>query len=59
MSGTEGGEGKEPIVETVPAPDQQVQRHPLFGWLRGMIQVHPSTNLTQPAAPEWGERCER
>ena len=33
---------------------KQPRRHPLFGWLKGMVTVAPGTDLTQPADPEWG-----
>jgi hydroxyethylthiazole kinase-like uncharacterized protein yjeF len=29
--------------------------HPLFGALKGLTQVVPGTNLTDPADPDWGE----
>ena len=31
-------------------------RHPALGALKGLLQVMPGTDLTQPADPEWGER---
>ena len=42
-------------------PDKQTQkaleprRHPLFGWMKGMITVPPDTDLTEPADPEWAD----
>jgi hypothetical protein len=32
------------------------KRHPLFGWLMGSVRIAPSTNLTEPADPEWAGR---
>ena len=29
--------------------------HPLFGALKGLTQVVPGTNITDPADPDWGE----
>jgi hypothetical protein len=31
------------------------KRHPLFGSLKGMIQVAPGVDLTEPADPEWAD----
>jgi hypothetical protein len=44
---------RDPTLETnerTPTP-----RHPLFGALKGYVQVMPETDLTQPADPAWGE----
>ena len=30
-------------------------RHPLFGFLRGLMRIPPGADLTQPADPEWGK----
>lgn len=30
------------------------RRHPLFGALKGYVQVMPDTDLTKPADPAWG-----
>jgi hypothetical protein len=45
--------GPAPTPETdrhAPTP-----RHPLFGALKGYIQVVPGTDLTKPADPAWGD----
>jgi hypothetical protein len=34
------------------------KRHPLFGSLKGMIQVAPGVDLTEPADPEWADRLD-
>lgn len=33
-------------------------RSPLFGWLKGYVQVEPGTDLAKPADPEWVERLD-
>jgi hypothetical protein len=30
-------------------------RHPLLGALKGLVQIMPGTDLTEPADPEWGK----
>ncbi len=35
--------------------DDQPRRHPLFGWMKGMITIAPGTDLTEPADPDWGD----
>lgn len=30
-------------------------RHPMIGFLKGMITIKPGVDLTEPADPEWGE----
>ena len=30
-------------------------RHPLIGFLKGMITVQPGVDLTEPADPDWGD----
>ncbi len=43
---------REPTPESMrPAP---TPRHPLFGALKGYVQVMPGTDLTEPADPSWG-----
>ena len=32
-----------------------INRHPLFGALKGLIRIPPGTDLTQPADPDWGK----
>ena len=29
------------------------RRHPLFGWMKGTFTIAPSTDLTEPADPDW------
>jgi hypothetical protein len=31
------------------------RRHPLFGALKGLMQIMPGTDLTKPADPDWGK----
>lgn len=38
-------------VRTMPS----TTRHPLFGWMKGLVHVAPGADLTEPADPEWGE----
>jgi hypothetical protein len=40
-------------VATMP----KVKHHPLFGALKGLLQVAPDTDLTAPADPEWGQQA--
>jgi len=30
-------------------------RHPLFGAMKGLVQIMPGTDLTEPADPSWGD----
>ena len=30
-------------------------RHPLVGWMKGMITIMPGTDLTEPADPDWAK----
>jgi hypothetical protein len=30
-------------------------RHPLIGWMKGMITIMPGSDLTEPADPEWAK----
>jgi hypothetical protein len=30
-------------------------RHPIIGFLKGMITIRPGVDVTEPADPEWGE----
>lgn len=32
----------------------QRKRHPLIGFLKGMITIAPGVDLTEPADPDWG-----
>jgi hypothetical protein len=43
---------REPTLET--NQRMSTRRHPLFGALKGHVQVMPETDLTQPADPAWG-----
>jgi hypothetical protein len=29
--------------------------HPMLGYLKGLVQIMPGTDLTQPADPAWGD----
>jgi hypothetical protein len=35
-------------------PDRGAEQHPLFGCLKGTVQVGAGVDLTDPADPEWG-----
>jgi hypothetical protein len=35
-------------------PAKKGGRHPLFGALKGLTQVRPGVDLTEPADPDWG-----
>jgi hypothetical protein len=50
-------DGSVPVQrEPTPETNQRVptRRHPLFGALKGCVQVMPGTDLTEPADPAWG-----
>jgi hypothetical protein len=34
------------------------KRHPLFGRLKGTVQVAPGVDLTEPADPAWADRLD-
>jgi hypothetical protein len=63
----EGFDGKRPkgrgrrisagSSEPTPETNQRVptRRHPLFGALKGYVQVMPGTDLTEPTDPAWGD----
>lgn len=34
---------------------KQPRRHPLIGWMKGMITIMPGTDLTEPADPDWAD----
>jgi hypothetical protein len=40
--------------ERLAQPRASAERHPLFGALKGLVQVMPDTDLTAPADPHWG-----
>ena len=46
-------------VPCAPTPETNrrvpIPRHPLFGALKGYMQVMPGTDLTKPADPAWGD----
>ena len=50
---------KDEVSGPVPTPETNQgvpkRRHPLFGALKGYIQVTPGTDLTKPADPAWGD----
>ena len=35
------------------------RRHPLFGWLKGSVQLAAGVDLTEPADPEWADRLDQ
>jgi hypothetical protein len=39
---------------TTPASISTSDHHPLFGALKGLVQITPGTDLTRPADPDWG-----
>lgn len=32
------------------------KRHPSFGALKGLTRIHPGTDLTEPADPDWSDQ---
>ncbi len=49
-----------------PGPDdkskgtrQPAKRHPLIGSMKGMVQIAPGVDLTEPADPEWADRLDK
>lgn len=42
---------------TAPADGESRQKpyHPLFGALKGLMQIPPDLDLTEPADPDWGK----
>ena len=44
-------------LDPTPETNQRVPtpRHPLFGALKGYVQVMPGTDLTKPADRAWGD----
>jgi len=34
---------------------KELPKHPLVGWMKGMITIMPGTDLTEPADPEWAK----
>jgi hypothetical protein len=35
-------------------PGREGAEHPIFGAMRGTVQIMPGVDLTEPADPEWG-----
>jgi hypothetical protein len=59
MADDQKDKGDEPTSsQSVPTPEsnrsEPPPRHPLFGALKGYVQVAPGTDLTEPADPTWG-----
>jgi hypothetical protein len=46
--------GQPPPEEKPPSPPIERGRHPLLGALKGLVQIMPGTDLTEPADPDWG-----
>lgn len=44
-----------PSVQPHALAHQGSQRHPLFGALKGLVEVAPGADLTAPVDPSWGE----
>jgi len=51
---SDGGEVRDPGDSEDKRPAIS-RRHPLFGCLKGTVQVAPGVDLTKPADPEWGD----
>jgi hypothetical protein len=45
-----------PQDEKSDAKSKTASKHPLFGALKGLIQVPPGYDLAQPADPDWGQQ---
>ena len=37
------------------APSAEARIHPAFGSMKGLVQIAPGVDLTEPADPEWGK----
>lgn len=48
-----GRDGAPPTME-VPRPRKE-GRHPIIGFLKGMITLRPGVDVTEPSEPEWGD----
>jgi hypothetical protein len=46
--------GQQPPEDGSPSSPIERGRHPLLGALKGLVQIMPGTDLTEPADPEWG-----
>jgi hypothetical protein len=58
MANNQKDEAGEPVqCDPTHEADQRVPtpRHPLFGALKGYVQVMPGSDLTEPADPTWGD----
>src|SRR2546429_2918132 len=52
---SDGSSDAEPIgAPSARSPQAKSSRHPLLGYLQGLMRIAPGTDLTQPADPEWG-----
>ena len=40
-----------------PSEARRPRRHPLFGAMKGSVQVAEGYDLTEPADPDWGKRA--
>ena len=46
--------GQQASEDKPPSPPIERGRHPLLGALKGLVQIMPGTDLTEPADSEWG-----
>jgi hypothetical protein len=50
-----------PMGQFEEGPQKKAQfasgRHPLFGALKGLVRIPAGTDLTEPAAPDWGSNA--
>lgn len=44
-----------PLSPDVPGGEAIGGRHPIIGFMKGMITIAPDLDLTAPADPEWGD----
>jgi hypothetical protein len=49
------GEARAVTKSSAEAEGRERQRHPFQGAFKGLVQVMPGTNSTNPAAPDWEE----
>ena len=47
--------GDVPRPSDVPSATPASGRHPIIGFMKGMITIAPDVDLTAPADPEWGD----
>ena len=50
-----GGTAAIPQSSDAPPDKSRGGRHPIIGFLKGMITIAPGVDLTAPADPDWGE----